>query len=599
MDTRKAISIALKAARQIALTLLWRPYLRLLRSQSVQRATIHVVVFLLVFSTTIGLAFGIYSTFYQMYIPKVHHSLRAYLTFDSECTGRKNVIAESTSSAVFSRTCYPSAHVDLLERVSPPLNDRLLQVDHHYKLGVEMTVPDSSHNFELGNFMIHLTVHSKSNVTVVDSHRPAMLKYKTPLLRAITTLWKALSLVLEISSESQKVFIEMADDFTDHEDDPAHRATIEISEPRLQVYETRLVALAQFQGLRYFMYHWWFTTGSLFISFILFWEGVLMYFGWKLFLRVFAVRKPREKEEKEEVAGGVVEGAEAKDDDEDVNSLDEKLSLGPSDNDDADADAYGAGYTFREDGGGFVDELEDEEIREQRRRRRADYEKKLGYNLDDLGPASASVDGGFEAQSPFLRPASVPYESTASPMSPAPYPGYIPPMANNRYNYDSRPSVPSSLNPYSRVEDPYVQSPSYTSPPQFEDFEGPSASADPDEAFSNELSDYVRNLQSMQSRLEAIQQKVRTVSQVKKSSSSRTQSADATWTVEEELARRAQRRAMQAQQRAAAASSAAALEQPASTTLTTSEPQSSSEHQQVVPEGTSQSSKTEAKLPEE
>jgi hypothetical protein len=65
------------------------------------------------------------------------------------------------------------------------------------------------------------------------------------------------------------------------------KALIRITAPNLQIYDSFVTVEAHFQGLRYFMYHWRFTTGALFISVFMFWYAVFGLILWRMFLSWF------------------------------------------------------------------------------------------------------------------------------------------------------------------------------------------------------------------------------------------------------------------------------------------------------------------------
>ncbi|KAJ3209312.1 hypothetical protein HDU67_006285 [Dinochytrium kinnereticum] len=162
-----------------------------------------------------------------------------------------------------------------------------LKVEQHYNLGLQLWVPNSVENFNLGNFMISMELQSALNKTLAVSTRPVILKYKSELLRTITTLSNAVPLLLGSSHEAQKLNVPLIEDYVETKDSPAHHAIIRISSPSLQVYETHITVEAHFQGLRYFMYHWSATTAAVFISFFMFWYSMVGLVLWRMFVAWF------------------------------------------------------------------------------------------------------------------------------------------------------------------------------------------------------------------------------------------------------------------------------------------------------------------------
>lgn len=90
--------------------------------------------------------------------------------------------------------------------------------DQIYALAVKLHVPDSTHNFGLGNFMVSLALLSEKNVTLVEASRPALLNYKSPLQRTLLTLWRMVPLVLfNRGTETQTLVVQLIEGFQDSE----------------------------------------------------------------------------------------------------------------------------------------------------------------------------------------------------------------------------------------------------------------------------------------------------------------------------------------------------------------------------------------------
>ncbi|KAI9206370.1 putative adipose-regulatory protein-domain-containing protein [Polychytrium aggregatum] len=252
-----------------------------------QKISINFIVFILFYGSLIGSALGIYSTFYYFYIPKVGHFVPAYMQYP-----------------VAGEQFFPHARVNFVE-IDPDLyptdEEGFLTPDQRYNFGVEFYVPDSDHNLKLGNFMVDMTLQNIDNQTLARGRRPALIRYRSPLHRWMRTIYKTFSLLVDWDHEAQHIKVVLVNDLIASEEKvkSVHHALVSFSSAHVQIYETKVFAEAHFQGLRFFMYNWWFTTGALFTSVVLFWEVTFGYIVWKLFRAV--VRKSTKDEDGEVV----------------------------------------------------------------------------------------------------------------------------------------------------------------------------------------------------------------------------------------------------------------------------------------------------------
>ncbi|TPX60076.1 hypothetical protein SpCBS45565_g07584 [Spizellomyces sp. 'palustris'] len=255
---------------------LLEPYIRMgyegLTSNKTQRFALNTAIFGVVFGGLLGMALAIYGLFYWIYIPQVAHVIPVYMQYGGP--GEK---------------MQPSAYVDFTGANSRQ-QSAYLTPDQHYDLALELVVPDSNNNFELGNFMIYIDLQTKDNRTTASSSRSATLEYRTPLLKTMLTVVKGVPLVLGLTSEAQTVKVLLLEKYEESEAYPIHHALIRLSDNRLQLYQTKLHVDANFQGLRFFMYHWRATTAAVFVSVFMFWETVFAFTLWRLFLSLFKQR---------------------------------------------------------------------------------------------------------------------------------------------------------------------------------------------------------------------------------------------------------------------------------------------------------------------
>lgn len=130
--------------------------------------------------------------------------------------------------------------------------------------------------------MVTTTLHYRNSAPRI-SKRPAILKHKSQLLRVFSTIYKAIWLLPGLDIESQVICVKLFEGLYENSSNPTTYATITLSDPSLQLYDTRLVLQKRLQGVQYLMVHKWFTTGLLGVFFAMLGEvGIgLLVWWWK------------------------------------------------------------------------------------------------------------------------------------------------------------------------------------------------------------------------------------------------------------------------------------------------------------------------------
>ncbi|KAJ3183658.1 Berardinelli-Seip congenital lipodystrophy 2 (seipin) [Gaertneriomyces sp. JEL0708] len=246
-------------------------------STKTQHFALNTVIFSVVFGTFLAVALALYGIFYWAYVPQVRWVVPVYMQF-----GLPDEKQLPSAIVHFQDSGYQST---------------ILTHEQHYDLSLALTVPDSSRNLHLGNFMVHLDLQTKANQTIASASRPALLEYRSPMLLMMRTIWRAMPLVLGFASESQTIEIPLLERFEENERLPTDHAILRLSSPDLQLYSSSLQIEANFQGLRFFMYHWPVTTAAVFVSFLMLWETMLMFVIWRLGLSIL------DKKEEEDPKG--------------------------------------------------------------------------------------------------------------------------------------------------------------------------------------------------------------------------------------------------------------------------------------------------------
>uniref|UniRef100_A0A8C3U8Y8 Seipin n=1 Tax=Catharus ustulatus TaxID=91951 RepID=A0A8C3U8Y8_CATUS len=120
-----------------------------------------------------------------------------------------------------------------------------------YRISLELELPESPVNRELGMFMVTLTCYGSGGKTLATAARSAMLHYRSRLLRALHTAAFAGLLLSGFTEQSQTLELELLGRYREDPYTPTVGAFVEVRSRRVQLYGARLRVHAHFSGLRY------------------------------------------------------------------------------------------------------------------------------------------------------------------------------------------------------------------------------------------------------------------------------------------------------------------------------------------------------------
>ncbi|KAI8824962.1 putative adipose-regulatory protein-domain-containing protein [Fimicolochytrium jonesii] len=326
------------------------PYLRLgyegVSSTKTQKVALNVGIFGSLFGALLTIALTIYGLFYCIYIPQVTHAIPVYLQYGEPSASVRSFARKRAphcakyailSSAPYRNLLLPGASTiqpcstthDLCRAPETSMHPHALvdfsantfsrqstylTPEQHYNFALELSVPDSHSNFDLGNFMVYIDLQSKANKTLASSSRTGILQYRTPLLRTMLTIWKGLPLVFGWTKEAQSIFVPLVEKYEEMREHPTHHALVRLSDSKLQLYQATLHIDASFQGLRYFMYHWKLSTGSVFVAAIMFWETLAFFMVWRVLVACFKTRGPGDESAPTSSASSIAGGSQTPED---------------------------------------------------------------------------------------------------------------------------------------------------------------------------------------------------------------------------------------------------------------------------------------------
>ncbi|XP_008418669.1 seipin isoform X2 [Poecilia reticulata] len=158
---------------------------------------------------------------------------------------------------------YPVANVSLMRN-----RKNALTFGQVYRMYLQLEMPDSPTNHEVGMFMIKTTCFSQDGGQVASSARTAsqlqkasssrfgMLRYRSDLLNTLGTLLFLPAFLSGAAEQKQVVEVELFSEFTDDPYAPSVMAVIEILSSKVQIYSSHLFVHAHFTGLRYLLFYY-------------------------------------------------------------------------------------------------------------------------------------------------------------------------------------------------------------------------------------------------------------------------------------------------------------------------------------------------------
>ncbi|CAI5727454.1 unnamed protein product [Hyaloperonospora brassicae] len=146
-----------------------------------------------------------------------------------------------------------------------------------YDVMLELTLPESRANAEVGVFMVATSLWDAAQQTqLASSVRPLMLRDLPAPVRWVQLAWWLVPYALGVAEPVQTLRVMAINGYVESAAFPVTRVDIELNTPKVQVAAAKLTVIAQLTGVRYLMYHWAVPTAALFILNIAFVELVVL-----------------------------------------------------------------------------------------------------------------------------------------------------------------------------------------------------------------------------------------------------------------------------------------------------------------------------------
>lgn len=182
----------------------------------------------------------LYGSFYYSYMPTVSHLSPVHFYYRTDC--------DSSSTSLCS---FPVANVSLAKSG----RDRVLMYGQPYRVTLELELPESPVNQELGMFLVTVSCYTRGGRVISTSSRSVMLHYRSDLLQMLDTLVFSSLLLFGFAEQKQLLEVELYADYRENSYVPTTGVVIEIHSKRIQMYGAYLRIHAHFTGLRYLLYN--------------------------------------------------------------------------------------------------------------------------------------------------------------------------------------------------------------------------------------------------------------------------------------------------------------------------------------------------------
>ncbi|XP_026774069.1 BSCL2 lipid droplet biogenesis associated, seipin, like [Pangasianodon hypophthalmus] len=207
-----------------------------IKQKVVQTASVLCMLQLLIF-----VAIFLYVSFYYTFMPTASFVTPVHFYY--------RTVSDSVCS-------FPVANFSLLNNGKK----QVMTPGQPYQITLDLEMPESPTNMELGMFLVKISCYSYDGQTVHASKQATMLHYRSYLLQTLETLTLLPLMLMGVIEQKQHVPVELYSSYVDSSYKPTVGAVIEIHSQQVQIYKAQLYIHAHFSGIRYVLYHFPFTS---------------------------------------------------------------------------------------------------------------------------------------------------------------------------------------------------------------------------------------------------------------------------------------------------------------------------------------------------
>jgi seipin len=212
-----------------------------------QNAVLKLIAAMIVFFLLFCGSVLMYILFYLTYMPTVVQVKPAFMQYNKICDDDART-CDFRSSVSASMHSFPQAHLKLTRK-------QQMMMGQPYTILIQLELPETPRNTkDLGMFMICMDMKDKDNILKSNACRSTMLRYRSPWVQTLKTLFLMPLYIFEWNEEKQILNIEMFTNYVDNTN-PVSDIYIEIQSKVVEFYSCYIQLIAHFSGLRYLMFN--------------------------------------------------------------------------------------------------------------------------------------------------------------------------------------------------------------------------------------------------------------------------------------------------------------------------------------------------------
>jgi len=228
--------------------LLWLRDVATVTLLKARRTLFQAAILFLVLLLLLWVSIFLYGSFYYSYMPSVSFSTPVHFFYTSDCDASESLLCS-----------FPTANISFLKNERDPV----MAFGQPYRVSLELEMPESPVNENLGMFMVKMSCYSKGGKIVSSVGRSTMLHYRSGLLQSLSTLMFSPFFLTGMAEQKQLIDVELFSDYKTNAFQPCIGAVIEVLSRRVQIYSSQLRIHAYFTGIRYVLYHFPLTSAVL------------------------------------------------------------------------------------------------------------------------------------------------------------------------------------------------------------------------------------------------------------------------------------------------------------------------------------------------
>lgn len=249
--------------------LLWLQDVAAFTLLKARRTLLQAVLLFCVIVLLLWVSIFLYGSFYYSYMPTVSFSTPVHYYYKTDCEPSQQLLCS-----------FPTANVSFLKNG----RDQVMANGQPYRISLELEMPESPVNEQLGMFMIKMSCYSKGGEMISSVARSTMLHYRSTVLQTLSTLFFSPVLLTGMTEQKQLIEVELFSNYKTNTYHPTLGAVIEIHSKRVQIYSAQLRIHAYFTGVRYVLYNFPLTSAFVGVATNFAFLSVIVLFSYLQFI---------------------------------------------------------------------------------------------------------------------------------------------------------------------------------------------------------------------------------------------------------------------------------------------------------------------------